>query len=152
LPLLLPLPLFFLSVIPVRESASPRLTHHHEAGTSGIEGFTIELPPYADSDERRYNLRVSEENGYFCCMDRQTVEVKKRGLTKIEFCDLYGRDGEMIHIKRYAGSSELSHLFQQGVVSAELFSHEPEFRLGVNNKLPRSHKLEGPEGKLDPTK
>jgi len=68
-------------------------------------------------------------------MDRQTVELKKRGLTKVEFCDLFGLNKEIVHIKRYTGSSELSHLFQQGVVSAELFLHEPEFRKLVNDKL-----------------
>ena len=52
------------------------------------------------------------------------MELRKRGLTKIEFCDLYGRDKEIVNIKRYTGSSELSHLFQQGVVSGELFARE----------------------------
>jgi uncharacterized protein (TIGR04141 family) len=114
-----------------------------------IPPIAIDLPPYQDVSEAAYNLRVSQDNPDFCCMDRQTVELKKRGLTKIEFCDLYGVGKEIVHIKRYTGSSELSHLFQQGVVSAELFSHEPEFRKLVNKKLPDTHKMEDPEGKLD---
>ena len=116
-----------------------------------IPPLTIDLPSYNDADEEAYNLRVSQEEAHFCCMDRKTVELKKRGLTKIEFCDLYGLDKEMVHVKRYTGSSELSHLFQQGVVSAELFSHEPEFRKLVNDKLCDTHKMADPEGKLDAT-
>jgi uncharacterized protein (TIGR04141 family) len=116
-----------------------------------IPPLTIDLPSYNDADEEAYNLRVSQEKAHFCCMDRKTVELKKRGLTKIEFCDLYGLDKEMVHVKRYTGSSELSHLFQQGVVSAELFSHEPEFRKLVNDRLCDTHKMADPEGKLDAT-
>lgn len=114
-----------------------------------IPPFSIDLPSYDDLDEQAYNLRVSQEAPYFCFMDRRTVELKKRGLTKIEFCDLYGLEHEIVHVKRYTGSSELSHLFQQGVVSAELFAHEPEFRKLVNDKLPDSHKIADPEGKPD---
>lgn len=112
--------------------------------------LSINLPPYSDADEESYNLRVSNEQPHFCCMDQKTVELKKRGLTKIEFCDLYGLGKEIVHIKRYSGSSELSHLFQQGVVSAELFAHEAEFRELVNDKLPNSHKMSHPEEKLAP--
>jgi uncharacterized protein (TIGR04141 family) len=110
--------------------------------------LSFNLPPYSDADEESYNLRVSSEQPHFYCMDRKTVELRKRGLTKIEFCDLYGLGKEIVHIKRYSGSSELSHLFQQGVVSAELFAHEAEFRKLVNDKLPYGHQLSDPEEKL----
>ena len=116
-----------------------------------IQAFTINLPAFNDADEGAYNIRVANGGTHFCCMDRQTVELKKRGLTKIEFCDLYGLNKEIVHVKRYTGSSELSHLFQQGVVSAELFAHEPDFRKLVNDKLSETHRLTDPEGKLDAT-
>jgi len=116
-----------------------------------IQPFANDLPAFNDADEKAYNLRVAQDGAHFCCMDRQTVELKKRGLTKIEFCDLYGLNREIVHVKRYTGSSELSHLFQQGIVSAELFSHEPEFRKLVNDKLSETHKMADPEGKLDAT-
>jgi uncharacterized protein (TIGR04141 family) len=116
-----------------------------------IQPLANELPAFNDADEKAYNLRVAQDGTHFCCMDRRTVELKKRGLTKIEFCDLYGLNREIVHVKRYTGSSELSHLFQQGIVSAELFSHEPEFRKLVNDKLSETHKMADPEGKLDAT-
>ncbi len=59
----------------------------------------------------------------------------------MELCDLYTRQREFIHVKQYAGSAPLSHLFAQGVVSAELFLQEPEFRRRANTLLPRTHRL-----------
>ena len=47
----------------------------------------------------------------------------------------------MIHVKRYGGSSLLSHLFMQGKVSADLFLNDSEFRKKVNKKLPKDFKV-----------
>jgi uncharacterized protein (TIGR04141 family) len=44
-------------------------------------------------------------------------------------------------VKRYGGSSVLSHLFNQGLVSGELFQMQQDFRKLVNGKLPKEHKL-----------
>ncbi len=41
------------------------------------------------------------------------------GYSRIEFCDLFSKSKQMIHVKRYGGSSVLSHLFNQGLVSGE---------------------------------
>ncbi len=47
----------------------------------------------------------------------------------------------MIFVKRYGDSSVLSHLFAQGVVSAETFRREKKFRELVNSHLPSTHAL-----------
>lgn len=47
--------------------------------------------------------------------------------SKIEICDIQTREGDLIHVKRYTGSSALSHLFNQGYVSGELIRNDPEF-------------------------
>ena len=47
-------------------------------------------------------------------------------------------------MKHYGGSSVLSHLFSQGVVSGELFLADAEFRKKVNTKLSSSHKFGNP--------
>jgi uncharacterized protein (TIGR04141 family) len=44
----------------------------------------------------------------------------------------------MIHVKRYGGSGVLSHLFNQGLVSGELFQREIQYRKKFNEKLPSS--------------
>lgn len=63
------------------------------------------------------------------------------GYSKVEFCDLFAQGRDLIHIKRYGGSGVLSHLFSQGVVSAQLFVSDADFRQKVNAHLPNVHKL-----------
>lgn len=46
----------------------------------------------------------------------------------IEICDLLTSDGKLLHLKKRGKSSTLSHLFAQGVTSAELLMQSPEFR------------------------
>lgn len=54
----------------------------------------------------------------------------------IEFCDLFSREKELIHVKQYGGSATLSHLFYQGVVSAEFFQMDSKYRKLIKQKLP----------------
>jgi uncharacterized protein (TIGR04141 family) len=68
------------------------------------------------------------------------------GKSRVEFCDLYSKNKDIIHVKQYGGSSLLSHLFSQAVVSADCFLHEIAFRQDVNGLLPPGFKF------ADPTK
>ncbi len=74
-------------------------------------------------------------------MDRKLVRMASRGRFSIEFCDLYENSKRLVHVKRYAGSSEMSHLFAQGAVSAELFANDLEFRKVLNEQLPEGFKM-----------
>ena len=65
-------------------------------------------------------------------------------------CDLYGRGRVLIHIKRYGPSSVLSHLFAQGLVSAQLLSGDPDFRRLANVELPLSHRFSNPDNPINP--
>lgn len=93
----------------------------------------LDLPDYNTSDtEQVYNANVSQMNPTeFCLMDRRLIPF---GGNTIEFCDLYSSDGQIIHVKKNTGSSVLSHLFMQGLVSADSFLDE-EFRILVNQRL-----------------
>jgi len=53
-------------------------------------------------------------------------------------------------VKRYGGSEVLSHLFQQGAVSANIIALEGRFRELVNEKLPQSHRLREKDGRFNP--
>jgi uncharacterized protein (TIGR04141 family) len=86
-------------------------------------------------------------------MDRSTYALMDRknilyggGASKIEFCDLYTRRNEIVHVKRYGGSGTLSHLFAQGSVSATLFLSDQRFRKEINKLLPTSHRLRTVDG------
>lgn len=104
-----------------------------------IPRYEIALPDYDDESEREYNERVANgDTGRFALMDRKIIPF---GGGKFEFCDLYTRDKDIIHVKRYGGSSIFSHLFAQGTGSGELFHTQPAFRDLVNQKLPPTHKL-----------
>lgn len=109
------------------------------------------LPNFDDACEGDYNSRICTEDASYALMDKKTIESKARALTKIEFCDLYHNDRKIIHVKRFSGSSELSHLFAQAVVPAELFLYDSEFRVEVNKKLPASHALNDPSQKPNPS-
>ena len=63
------------------------------------------------------------------------------GYSKIEFCDLYHIEKALYHVKIYGGSAVLSHLFNQAMVSAELFSAEKKYRDDVNILLATTHKF-----------
>ena len=76
-------------------------------------------------------------------MDRKLIMF---GGSRIEFCDLYSLEKQMIHVKKYTGSSVLSHLFMQGLVSAESFL-DAGFRALVNEKL--RHEFTVPEREED---
>lgn len=102
------------------------------------------LPGYDHMSETEYNSRVASlsPNDY-ALMDRKFI-YHGGGQSKFEFCDLYTLKKDIIHVKRYGGSSVLSHLFAQGLNSAELFQTDPEFRQKVNAKLPEAYQIPDP--------
>lgn len=102
---------------------------------------TISLPSYNHKNENEYNEKIAQNDDQMCCMDRVNIS-HGGGYSKIEFCDLLAKDKKLIHVKRFGGSSVLSHLFSQGVVSGELFIADKDFRDKVNEKLSDTHKLE----------
>ncbi|HUP59467.1 MAG TPA: TIGR04141 family sporadically distributed protein [Thermoanaerobaculia bacterium] len=97
-------------------------------------------------DEGRYNKRLSASITDACCPDRDPV-LHGGGRSRVEFCDVYTPSRQMIHVKRYAGSSVLSHLFAQGVVSATTFLSDERFREKVNKLLPVSLQIATPATK-----
>jgi len=99
-----------------------------------------QLPEYSHENEGAYNSSVANSSNKVCLMDKKNIPYGG-GYSKIEFCDLYSLDKELIHIKYYGGSSVLSHLFNQGLVSGELFKAEKGFRDKVNAELGESFKL-----------
>lgn len=103
--------------------------------------YSRSLPEFKDETEEEYNRRVaSSDPKTFALLDRKLISFGG-GYSRVEFCDLYTDSQDIIHIKRYGGSSVLSHLFAQGTVSGQLFVTDQEFRKAVNSLLPRSHKM-----------
>jgi len=104
-----------------------------------------ELCPYNHDDvkdgkavysEGNYNAAVPGWKGNFICLDR--TDISPAGSTGIEPCDLYsvsadaqalsGYRSSLYHLKISTRSSNLSHLFNQGVNSIELIQLEDTSR------------------------
>jgi uncharacterized protein (TIGR04141 family) len=98
------------------------------------------FPTFSDGSEEAYNKKVAAADvNRFALMDRRLV--RTRGMSdRVEFCDLFTRELDVIHVKRYGGASVLSHLFSQGLVSGELFAVDAAFRTAVRSRLPATHR------------
>ena len=106
------------------------------------------LPPYRHRSENEYNKAVAGGNTSVVLMDRENIRYGGGG-SQIEFCDLFIEGRTLLHVKRYSGSSVLSHLFSQGVVSATLFLQDQEFRGKVREKLGPASRRGVPEMRPD---
>lgn len=85
-------------------------------------------------DEDTYNKELSKQKNLIC-LDRNTV-FYGGGQSQIEVCDILDENNKkLIHIKKYSGSSVLSHLFSQGLVSMQLLIRDGKFRKKVEQKI-----------------
>jgi uncharacterized protein (TIGR04141 family) len=95
---------------------------------------SVELPAWslpAKRTEYDYNRYVAARyRGEYLCLDRnQSVRSPHGARSSLEICDLLGSHNELIHVKRAAGSAPLSHLFFQGLISAQsLITGPPSVR------------------------
>jgi len=85
---------------------------------------TISLPPWSlpmRRTEYDYNCYVEARSGgrYLCLDKNRAVRDPLGARSPLEICDLLGPGNELIHVKRAEGSAPLSHLFSQGLVSAQ---------------------------------
>jgi uncharacterized protein (TIGR04141 family) len=106
---------------------------------AGIPESDIVVPPAMRGErEGPYNTRASNESGgLLALLDKQMIQYGGRH-SKIELCDLLSNSREFLHVKISTQSSLLSHLFNQGVVSAQLLRHQ-DFRTAAKQKCPASH-------------
>lgn len=75
---------------------------------------------------------VKAHKGEYILLDRKNITYGG-GRSKIEVCDVLTKEKTLIHIKPYSGSSTLSHLFSQGIVSFELLTSDLEFIKKAND-------------------
>jgi uncharacterized protein (TIGR04141 family) len=75
-------------------------------------------------DEEAYNKRAAVEIGALC-LDRGLIGTG--GPDRTEICDILTMGGMFVHVKKRGRSSTLSHLFAQGINSAEMLLNDKEF-------------------------
>jgi len=113
---------------------------------ASVPNSKIQLPSYGTNTEPMYLKTIANGNATYALMDRKEVMIGG-GRSRVEFCDLYSSNKEIIHVKKYGGSNLLSHLFSQALVSGDCFLHEAAFRAEVNKLLPQGFKLAHPKEK-----
>lgn len=79
----------------------------------------------AGETEPVYNARAATSGGHFL-FDAKGIR-PNGALSDIEFCDMATADRQLVHVKRKSRSSTLSHLFAQGLQSAETFYADQVF-------------------------
>jgi uncharacterized protein (TIGR04141 family) len=94
------------------------------------------LPAAVAGDrEDAYNrFAVRSLGPHALLLDRVLVRSSRR-TTAVELCDILTEDRCLIHVKRHLGSRDLSHLFSQGRVSAELIQNDRDFRAAAHRKI-----------------
>lgn len=118
----------------------------------GIPQTKLALPEAAlGESEGDYNERAAKLLPGGLLLDKKCVHLP-RHVGGIEICDLlHPKSNAFIHVKKWGQSAVLSHLFAQGLVSADLFLHSAEFRdaarkrIGgdwVPNERPRAERYE----------
>lgn len=117
-----------------------------------------DIPPYNHDavkdgktvySEEGYNSAIPGWNNAFICLDQ--TDISPAGNTQIEPCDIYtaiadpsvacGHRAIFYHLKISTRSSHLSHLFNQGVNSADLIQLEPVSRQKMKDLV--TEKLNG---------
>jgi len=101
---------------------------------STLPDSRIDISTEREMTEGVYNEAAAASSPDSLLMDKKTVTMDDRP-TPIEVCDIFTTGGDFIHVKRKLSSSSLSHLFNQGTVSAELFRESVAYRLAVRAKL-----------------
>jgi uncharacterized protein (TIGR04141 family) len=97
----------------------------------------IDFIDFNHEDENTYNQALADANGALC-VDRDNIKIE--GRSTFEFCDVYTKNKSLVHIKRYSSSAVLSHLFNQGFVSAS-FLLDKEFRKKISDGLDSGFKI-----------
>jgi uncharacterized protein (TIGR04141 family) len=108
---------------------------------NAIKNCELAFPAYHDNGEGEYNKRICEQDpSNLICFDKNLIVFDgERG--RVEFCDILAKDGKIIHVKKRDSSSNLSHLFMQGYVSAEAFLDYKDMRQQIRSKVPSSAEI-----------
>jgi uncharacterized protein (TIGR04141 family) len=92
----------------------------------GLSESHLALPTSTTGEkEGDYNRRAASSLSLVLLDDNPVYLKGERG---IEVCDLLSPDRQLVHVKKGLQAPELSHLFAQGRVSADLLQRQPDFR------------------------
>lgn len=104
--------------------------------------YEKDLHDYNYRTEKEFNEKIVEDsNGSCFLMDRK---LQKADGDDFELCDIITSDKELLHVKKFTSSAVLSHLFNQGLVSAECIK-DINIRRQANGNIADEFKLDETE-------
>ena len=107
---------------------------YQDTKLSDIDFVTFRL---GEESEGEYNARLAASNKErFILMDQKFIDHGGSN-SKFELCDVLTADNQFVHVKRYSGSATLSHLFNQGLTTAELIRSDSRFLQKANSCVAR---------------
>ena len=95
---------------------------------------SIQLPELKREREDDYNKRMCNSNEDFALLDSKIIMFKGMHIVKLNLV-IFSLKVINLFMLKNDSSSKLSHLFSQGIVSAQLLSSDPNFRKHINNKV-----------------
>jgi uncharacterized protein (TIGR04141 family) len=98
---------------------------------SGSPGFV--LPPWRPGQHERDYVDTVDRKLGFIPLDRKLIKCTTH--PGFEACDFLGPGNELIHVKRAESSAPLSHLFNQGLVSADILVTDPTAMDALRRKV-----------------
>ena len=106
--------------------------------TNKIDNIAIFSNPIVPScaenwNEGEFNEKfAASDPNRFKLFDNKNFHLPNYGHSKIEPADIITTEKQFIHVKKGGSSANLSHLFAQGVVSAQLYKNEKKFIKEIN--------------------
>ena len=106
--------------------------------TNKIDNIAIFSNPIVPScaenwNEGEFNEKfAASDPNRFKLFDKKNFHLPNYGHSKIEPADIITTEKQFIHVKKGGSSANLSHLFAQGVVSAQLYKNEKKFIEEIN--------------------
>ena len=106
--------------------------------TNKIDNIAIFSNPIVPScaenwNEGEFNEKfAASDPNRFKLFDKKNFHLPNYGHSKIEPADIITIEKQFIHVKKGGSSANLSHLFAQGVVSAQLYKNEKKFIKEIN--------------------
>lgn len=108
------------------------------AALKRVPDADVTLPDYNGPNEAVYNEILAKTRPPTKVLFDKKMFQPAGAATPFELCDVYTADKQFLHIKRYGGSSILSHLFAQALVAGETFFDDAAIRAEFNEALPKA--------------
>lgn len=91
-------------------------------------------------NERELIADLDETRDDLLNLDQRKINPAGVRYANLEPCDFLSRNGEFIHLKDGHSSGPISHLWSQGVVSAEAFVSDADFRAKLREEVRRERR------------